>query len=420
MTAPVRVVEVTGPPLAGVTSLVAALRERMPETAFVEADERTAGEPPAAVVVVLSAVAPMTESDCRRVDVATARAASMIGVLAKVDAHRGWRDVLAADRAALLVRSARYRTMPWVPVAAAPDVGPPELGPLVETLRNHLGANEITGRSALEARIDRLRAERAALIRDRGRARSERTLALRGGLARTRAMSTRFLRRRSLVLRTEFRARAADVPRGGAAELEAELRSEVAALLEELDVLVVAAVDELAETLDVATPIQPPSPPPAVAPELGGPAVASRSGERRLTTVLGAGFGLGVAMAVSRLLGGLTHESAGAALIVGALSGFALTAWLVMTRALLQDRALLDRWVTEVVATTRWHGEESIASRLLAAELAFVAASSAREEVESGVLAERLDALDAELRALMRRAASPNPASSPAPTPDCR
>ena len=107
-------------------------------------------------------------------------------------------------------------------------------------------------------------------------------------------------------------------------------------------------------------------------------------------------------------------------MIVGALSGFALTAWLVMTRALLQDRALLDRWVTEVVATTRWHGEESIASRLLAAELAFVAASSAREEAESAVLAERLDALDAELRALMRLAASPTPASSPAPTPDCR
>lgn len=418
MAAPVRVVAVVGPPLAGVTSLVAALRERMPETAFVEADERTAGEPPAAVVVVLSAVAPMTESDCRRVDLAAARAAPVIGVLAKVDAHRGWRDVLAADRAALRARSARYRAMPWVPVAAAPDVGPPELGPLVETLRNQLDANGVREQSALEARIGRLRAERAALIRDRSRASSERALALRGGLPRARSTSGRFLRQRSLSMRTEFRARAADTPRGGAAELEAELRGEVAALLEELDVLVLAAVDELAHTLDVALPSQPPSPPPAVAPER--PPVASRSGERRLTTVLGAGFGLGVAMAVSRLLGGLTHEWAGAALAVGALSGFALTAWLVMTRALLQDRALLDRWVTEVVTTARWQGEELIASRLLAAELAIAAASSAREEAESAVLAERLDALDAELRALMRRAGPPAPATTPQPARDCR
>jgi hypothetical protein len=118
--------------------------------------------------------------------------------------------------------------------------------------------------------------------------------------------------------------------------------------------------------------------------------------------VLGAGFGLGVAMAVSRLLGGLDQGLAVAALVVGATSGVALTVWLVITRALLQERALFDRWVTEVVTTLRWHGEELVASRLLAAELGFAAGLAARDEAESADLSERLGAIDAQLRTLSR------------------
>jgi hypothetical protein len=399
VTTTARVVRVAGPPLSGVTSLVAALRERMPETAFLEADEPAAAEPPAAVVVVLSAVAPMTESDCRRIDVATAQAAAVVGVLAKVDAHRGWRDVLAADRAALQARAARYRAVPWVPVAAAPDLGPPELGGLVELLRNRLCPNGLR-----ESGIGWLRAERAALVSARSRARSERALALRGGLARARAAAGRFLRQRSMAVRAEFRVHAAELPRGGAAAVAAELRGQLEGMLDELDVLLQAAIEEmaeLAEPLELAVSARPT---PAGGPRLGDPPGASRRGERRLTTVLGAGFGLGVAMAVSRLLGGLADELAGAALVVGALAGFALTAWLVTTRAQLAERARLDRWVTEVVATARWHGEETIAGRLLGAELEIAAALSAREEAESSALAERLEAVDAELRALMRPA----------------
>ena len=48
---------VVGPWLAGATSLAAALRERMPEQSFVEADELAAADAPAAVVFVVSAVA---------------------------------------------------------------------------------------------------------------------------------------------------------------------------------------------------------------------------------------------------------------------------------------------------------------------------------------------------------------------------
>ena len=45
---------VTGPWLAGVTGVVAALNERLPEHRFVEATDLAAGEAPTAVVFVVS------------------------------------------------------------------------------------------------------------------------------------------------------------------------------------------------------------------------------------------------------------------------------------------------------------------------------------------------------------------------------
>ncbi|MDT5397288.1 MAG: hypothetical protein QOK33_519, partial [Mycobacterium sp.] len=101
MTGSRQVVLVTGPPMSGVSSVVAVLRERMPEAAIVEADELGPHDVPAAVVVVVSGVAPVTESDCSQVELATTHTELVIGVVSKIDAHRGWRDVLAADRAAL-------------------------------------------------------------------------------------------------------------------------------------------------------------------------------------------------------------------------------------------------------------------------------------------------------------------------------
>jgi hypothetical protein len=410
MTGSRQVVLVTGPPMSGVSSLVAVLRERMPEAAIVEADELGPHDVPAAVVVVVSGVAPVTESDCSQVELATTHTELVIGVVSKIDAHRGWRDVLAADRAALRTRSARYRAMAWMAVAAAPDIGEPNVDELVESLREGLRDPALSNRNLLRAKnsgeataregcIGRLRAGRTALLRDRRQARSERALALRGGLQEARASLGRFVRQRGVVVRADFRARAAELPRGGRARFEAELLGEVDAVLDELEVRILARSGELAGTLAVAAPA---GPSPGAGPQLTAPPVASRHGESRLTMVLGAGFGLGVAMAVSRLLGGLAQELAVAALVVGGMSGFALTVWLVMTRALLQERAALDRWVTEVVTTLRWHGEELVAGRLLAAELGFAAELAARDDAESAELAERVGAIDAELRALAR------------------
>ena len=150
------VVLVTGPWLAGTTSLIAALRDRMPEHTFVEADEIGAAEAPAAVVFVVSAIVPMTESDCALINLATNNTDLIVGVVSKIDAHRDWRDVLAADRVLLAARAPRYQHVQWVGAAAAPDLGDAQLDELVELLTQRLSDPDVKRRNRLRAWETRL------------------------------------------------------------------------------------------------------------------------------------------------------------------------------------------------------------------------------------------------------------------------
>ena len=106
--------------------------------------------------------------------------------------------------------------------------------------------------------------------------------------------------------------------------------------------------------------------------------------------VLGAGFGFGVALAVSRLFAGLAPGLTIAGLVAGGLVGLLLTVWVVGIRDVLHDRAVLDRWVTDVAAALRSAVEERVATRVLAAETALTADLAARDEVESATAADRV------------------------------
>ena len=75
----------------------------------------------------------------------------VVGVVAKIDAHRNWRDVLAADRAQLAARAPRYQHVPWVGAAAAPDLGEPRLDELVGVLRQRLADPDVLRRNRLRA-----------------------------------------------------------------------------------------------------------------------------------------------------------------------------------------------------------------------------------------------------------------------------
>src|SRR5690606_23345133 len=113
MTGPETVL-VAGPPRAGVSGVVAELRRRMPSHRFVEAGETGAPRRPAVVVFVVSAVAPITRSDCVLADRVAASTDAVVAVLAKIDDHRDWTAVLEANRECLAGHAGRFGRVPWV------------------------------------------------------------------------------------------------------------------------------------------------------------------------------------------------------------------------------------------------------------------------------------------------------------------
>jgi hypothetical protein len=118
----------------------------------------------------------------------------------------------------------------------------------------------------------------------------------------------------------------------------------------------------------------------------------------QLMMVLGAGFGLGVALAASRLFTGLAPGLAATGAVAGGLLGLLLTVWVVGIRGLLHDRAVLDRWVGRVTATLREDTEALVATRVLAAEVDLTGQTAAADERAAAETARQLDAIDARLR----------------------
>jgi len=347
VTAPGRVVLVVGPPLSGVGGVAAALRTSLPEVDVVEADGM-AGRAPDAVLAVFSAAAPLTRSDWASVERAAARTRVVIGVVSKIDAHRGWRDVVAANRARVAAWDRRYGATPWLGVAAAPGLGAPRVDELVELLRGEMERRPLPANGL-----------RAIPVRP-GPDPTE----VRRVLAGARLRLLRVVKDESAAVRTELRDAAAEVGVGGSAGFEALVRAEAlrfhVRLAEEVDRAVDAATAGLGLT---ATPSPPPD-----APDISRATTSSRRLEGRLVAVLGVGFGTGIALACSRLLAGLVPGSSALGWAVGTAAGLALVVWVVRARGLLHDRALLDRWVMEVAATLRWHGEAMVAERLLNVE----------------------------------------------------
>jgi hypothetical protein len=411
------VVLVAGPWLAGTTSLLAALRERLPDVTFVETGELSVIEAPIAVVFVVSAVARLTESDCALLDVAAANTDLVIGVVSKIDVHRNWRDVLAADRQALIAHDARYRDVPWVGVAAAPNLGDPKIDELAERL-GHLGDARLVRRNRLRAwdtrlqnavrrleeeaagvgrnaRIAELREQRSATLSDRRLAKTERTIALRSQVQHARLQLSYFARNRCTSVRAELQEDVANLGRRRLGEFEPYVRTRVGQVVAEVEEGITTQLGDTATELELSTP---PPPTPMPPPEVSSSPLKSRRQETQLMMILGAGFGLGVALMVTRLFAGLAPGLTIAGLAAGGLVGLLVTVWVVGIRGLLHDRAVLDRWVTDVTTTLRYVVEERVATRVLAAETALTSELTTRDELEGATAADRVAKIDAELR----------------------
>lgn len=412
------VVLVAGPWLAGTTSLIAALRERMPDREFVEADELAPSDAPAAVVFVASAVVPLTESDCALLDLASNHTDLVVGVVSKIDAHRHWREVLAADRALLSERSPRYEHVQWVGVAAAPDLGDPRLDELVGLLRQRLADPDVMRRNRLHAwetrlqavvsrhqadgdgadrraRVTALRDSRDDILRRRRLSKTERTIALRSQIQQARVQLGYFARNRCTSVRSELQEDVANLGRRKLNRFEAYVRARVDEVVDEVEEGITTHLGDVATELELPAA---PLPAPPVRPEIAAPPLKSRRLETQLMMILGAGFGLGVALMVTRLLANVAPGLTVAGLLAGTVVGLLLTVWVVGIRGLLHDRAVLDRWVTDVTNALRSAAETRVATRVLVAETALTSELTARDEAESATAVDRVAEIDAELR----------------------
>ena len=165
-------------------------------------------------------------------------------------------------------------------------------------------------------------------------------------------------------------------------------------------------VDEVEEGItahlgDVAAELELPAPPaaaPPPTPQIPAPPLKSRRLETQLMMILGAGFGLGVALVVTRLFAGLAPGLAVAGLVAGGVVGLALTVWVVGIRGLLHDRAVLDRWVTDVTNVLRSAVDERVATRVLVAETALTSELASPRRSREHPAADRVAEIDAELR----------------------
>ncbi len=273
------VVLVIGPWLAGTTSLLEALRRELPDQRFVGADELGPDEAPAAVVFAVSAVAPLTESDCVLLDAAAANTDLVIGAVTKIDLHRPWRDVLAADRKALAAHDDRYRDVTWVGAAAAPELGEQQLDELVDALQLGLADPELTRRNRLRAwqfRIDSairrcrddvagmgreaaaLRDQRREVLRRRRLTRSERTIELRSQIQQARVQLTYFARNRCTSVRTELQEDAAGATRRRLAAFENYVRTRVDEVVDDVNGGVTAHLTDVAVDLGLTPPSEEP------------------------------------------------------------------------------------------------------------------------------------------------------------------
>lgn len=184
------------------------------------------------------------------------------------------------------------------------------------------------------------------------------------GLRQARVRLLGRIRTRCAALRTQLREDAASLPHRRAAAFEDHVGRRVDALAR-----------ELAEAVDWEFG-DPAAPAPSVPIHLDPPPAGSARLENRLTAVLGAGFGAGVALSAARVAAELFPTAAPAVGLGAATAGMTLGGWLVRTRRLLVRRAALDRWVVEVTAALRAALEEHVATRALAAEAARMSSST--------------------------------------------
>ena len=231
------------------------------------------------------------------------------------------------------------------------------------------------------ARVEALREQRSTILRQRRLSKSERTIALRSQTQQARVQLSYFARNRCASVRSELQEDAASLTRRKLPEFESYAGGRLNEVVAEVDNGTTAHLTDVAQSLGLAVDSSASATLPTI--DLPPPQLKSRRLETRLMMLVGAGFGLGVALTLSRLLADLAPGLTVAGAVACAAIGLGLTVWVVGTRGLLRDRALLDRWAGEATARLQSAVEQLVATRVLAAESSLTAALGEQDEVES-------------------------------------
>ncbi|MCB0930354.1 MAG: hypothetical protein KDB71_00450 [Mycobacterium sp.] len=336
-------IAVIGPPLSGATSLAAALRHRLPGASVLESCDGHV----AVAVFVVSAAAPMVGSEVALLEATASRVDAVVAAVSKIDVHRTWRDVLAANRNRV---ARRCPAVPWVGVAAAPEIGAALVDDLVEVVRTAA------------------RSQRGSIETGRQPTTIQRRISRRGHIQHARMQLVAQVRAACATLRAESHRAAAAVSLREVEPFRREVRLRAARVADDLDRAMTTRLAQVADDCGLASSFALPT---DCVPELVFPPARQTGLENRLTALLGTAFGVGAAATSDRVLTGMGSpivdavEAAAASLTIGVGLGF----WLVHTRRLLSARATLDRWIDESSAALRTVLEERVAARLLDAEM---------------------------------------------------
>lgn len=342
---------VAGPPDSGVSAVAAALCDALPDHHVGEWTDPHRTDTPDIVVFVVSAAAPMTPSQAALLDrlLVLTGGVPVIAAVSKVDLHRDWAAVLEDNR------SMGAADHVWVGVAADPDIGDPLTRDLIDAVRT--------------ARIHaKLRKARGTRPQDR---RTE-VITRRAELAQTRLRIGGVIRTGCAELRTELQRQVGALDRRGLRDFGEQTMTRIGAAAAEWDLTMRAEVDAILHSsgVDVSGLATEPAPRITAPPPQGVDPT-----EVRLTVLVGAMFGAGAALTVSRVLSG---PLGGWAPAVGAVFGVGLALWVVSSRRLLAERAATLRWTADLLAGARHTLEERVASQILAAEAAVGLAAADR------------------------------------------
>ncbi|WP_370932885.1 dynamin family protein [Amycolatopsis sp. cg13] len=392
-----------------------------------------------ALVFVVDASAPFTSTELQFLREVADRVETVVFVLAKTDAFRGWREILEADRQLLAEHAPRFADAVFHPVSArvfetaakAPNeqvaamlreksgiatvqvalqellVGRSMMLKEANTLRSLSSAlagikaklqAESRALSAGEAEAEQLRARRDDLQSQRRTSTRGWQLRLRGEIQRTRVEVGHESSREMREAQAQFRQR-----------IDAAKRDELAALPQEVDIALQTAsqrvsmqlsqrlnqvtntaLSELfsAEELDVIR---------AQFARAGGPPVVLRppdkkppTAEDKLLVFMGISGGVGAGKIAALPLAGvaiLNPVVLPATIVIGLGAGW----WMARTRKHASDKQHLKQWLVEAIADARSTLDQLIAEQLIEAEQQL---SLALDEA----LGRRIEAIEAELK----------------------